>query len=290
MSIIAVTGSKGFIGKRLVHELEKIGHSVVKIDLPEHDLSIFDPLIKDRDLDLRGVDVVYHLATMNLKNCSKSHISCIEHNIIGTANLLEWARIRGVKRIIYSSASSVYGQPYTQKVSELNQTDPLTLYGVTKLASEKLIKVFSMQNKMSYCIFRFTNVYGPGQVNGVIPAIIKSLLEDSTITITGTGHQSRDFVFIDDVIHYLLAALEKPSYGVTLNLGSGQETSINTLVEYLSCTMCKSPRIVYQPMEIDRNAFRASLIAIKEVYGDHDAKPILEGLVETVSSFRFPLP
>lgn len=285
---IIVTGSKGFIGKRLVSALELVGHEVIGIDLPEFDLPSLSPL-NDHVLKVfKGVDVIYHLATMNLERCKESSFSCIYNNVIGMSSLMEIAKAYGIKRVIFSSASSVYGQPLEVLVTEEHLTDPLTIYGVTKLSSEKLIKVFGMQNKISYGIFRFTNVYGPGQVNGIIPSVIGKLLKDEIIEVTGTGNQTRDFVYVDDVIYYLIEALEKPLYNFTCNLGSGKETSINAVVGYIGSILQKEPKIMYRdPMYFDRGAFQADTTRLKEIFGyRRDFKTISDGLTETVADFR----
>jgi len=283
---IIVTGSKGFIGKRLVAALQLAGHEVIGVDLPEYDLPSMSPLSDLALSKFKGVDAIYHLAVLNLEHCKESTCRCLYNNIIGTASLLEVAKYYDVKRFIYPSASSIYGEPQEAIVDEDHRTEPLTVYGVTKLTSERLVKVYAKQNDFRYGIFRFTNVYGPGQVNGIIPTTIGKLLKDQIINVTGTGNQTRDFVYVDDVVYYLVKALDEPLYNFTCNLGSGKETSINTVIGHIGAIMQKEPKVVYNdPMYIDRNAFRADITKLRDVFGFRDFKTISDGLFDTVADF-----
>ena len=161
---IAVIGSSGFIGQHLCKKLKSMGHEVVECDIPTVNITIPSTLEI-----LKGVDAVYHLATLPLTNCKKWPRVCIKTNIEGTLNVMETVERYGIKRLIFSSASSVYGTPDKVPVEESDPKDPLTLYGASKLAAENIIKVkaneINLNNSLGFTagIFRFTNVYGPGQ-------------------------------------------------------------------------------------------------------------------------------
>jgi nucleoside-diphosphate-sugar epimerase len=131
---IAVIGARGFIGNNLVNALKKEDYDV--IDLPDVDICILETL------NLKDVDLVYHLAAYPLTNCKKNYHDCIKTNILGTINLMEAVKKYKIKRVIYSSASSVYGNPMSLPVHEDAQKTPLTLYGVCKLASEQIIHYY----------------------------------------------------------------------------------------------------------------------------------------------------
>lgn len=287
---VVVTGAKGFIGRRLVDALRCAGHEVVELDLPEIDISEFspdDPIFNDI---LKGTDTIFHLAVMNLEHCKRDYRGCIKANVLGTASIMEIARRIGVRRIIYSSASSIYGDPITNPVSELHKQMPITLYGATKLAAEKVIHTYCAQSKnfdLTYGVFRFTNVYGIGQVNGVIPAVINNLLKGEKIQVTGTGEQTRDFVYVDDVVNILMKAMTHPKYSFVCNLGSGHMFSVNEIVTSLAGFTCKEAHIEYIPMQIDRLTFRADLKRFRELFGDrYKFTPIEDGLYKTVEWWR----
>ncbi|MDD5614958.1 MAG: NAD-dependent epimerase/dehydratase family protein [Candidatus Methanoperedens sp.] len=289
---IAVVGSKGFIGARLVNALRGAGHEVIELDLPHIDISTFSPddLVFGEVLSkihtfsevLEGVDVLFHLAVMNLEHCKKDYRGCIATNILGTASIMEVVRKARIKRVIYTSASSVYGDPVKLPAAESDPTMPLTLYGATKLASEKVIHAYSNNFDLTYGIFRFTNVYGPGQVNGLIPTVIQNLIKGEEISITGTGEQTRDFVYVDDVVTILRRAVDHPMYSFVSNLGSGNNISVNCVVNMCARVLDIEPLIKYAPMQEDRNEFQADLTEFKRLFGEYEFRRFVDGLVDTV--------
>jgi len=296
---IAVIGSSGFIGRHLCKKLRDQGHEVVVCDLPGVDITIPASLYP-----LEGVDVVYHLATMSLTSCKKYPALCIMTNIEGTLNVME-AMIEGtlnvmeamkkfgIKRLIYSSASSVYGTPDKVPVEESDPKDPLTLYGASKLAAENIIKVkineMNLNNSFDFTagIFRFTNVYGPGQLNGVIPAFITKSLAHDEISITGDGSQSRDFVYIDDVVNVMALALAEPMYGFTMNLGSGRQTSISELLRLITDITGCHPKVVHTIADGDRKEFIADTTMLSKHFdvGEYFTN-IHNGLVKTIEWWK----
>lgn len=284
---VAVVGSKGFIGRRLVDALRLTGHNVVELDLPGVDISEIDPYDQMLSEYLKGTDTIFHLAVMNLEHCKKDYRECIKTNVIGTASVMEIARIIKVRRVVYSSASSIYGDPVTTPVSESHQQMPLTLYGASKLAAEKVIHTYSRNFDLTYGILRFTNVYGIGQVNGLIPTVINNLLKGNKIQVTGTGEQTRDFVYVDDVVDVLIRAMDHPRYSFICNLGSGKMYSVNEVVRSLAGFTGKKADIEYTTMQIDRGAFKADLGRFKEIFGDKlRFIPIDNGLYKTVEWWR----
>lgn len=281
---VAVIGSSGFIGLHLCTKLKSMGHEVVECDLPTVNITIPSTL----DI-LKGVDAVYHLATLPLTNCKKWPRACIKTNIEGTLNVMETVEKYGIKRLIYSSASSVYGTPDTVPVKESDSKDPLTIYGASKLAAENVInaKVNEINQKdgleFTAGIFRFTNVYGPGQLGGVIPTFITKSLGLEEISITGDGSQSRDFVYIDDVVNVLILALDEPMYGFTMNLGSGEQTSINEVLKLIKGITKCDPKVIYTISDGDRKEFIADTTLLSKHYdvGEYFTN-ISNGLVKTI--------
>ncbi len=284
---VVVTGAKGFIGRRLVDALHKEGNEVIELDLPGIDISELYPDDPVYSETLKDTDTIFHLAVMNLEHCKQDYRGCIKANVLGTASMMELARRIGVKRVIYSSASSIYGDPITTPVFESHQQLPLTLYGTTKLAAEKVIHSYSKNFDLTYGIFRLTNVYGIGQTNGLIPTVINNLLRDEMIQVTGTGKQTRDFIYVDDVVNALIHAMDHPKYSFICNLGSGHEFSVNEIIESLAGFTGKEAHINYVPLQIDREAFKADLKRYRELFGDrHKLTPIEDGLYKTVEWWR----
>jgi len=285
---VAVIGSSGFIGAHLCKKLRNQGHEVVECDLPEVDITIPVSLYP-----LEGVDVIYHLATMPLSSCKKYPALCILTNIEGTLNVMEAMEKFGIKRLIYSSASSVYGTPDKVPVEESDPKEPLTLYGTSKLAAENIIKVkineMNLNNSLEYTagIFRFTNVYGPGQLNGVIPAFITRSLAHDEVSIIGDGSQSRDFVYIDDVVNVMTQALDEPMYGFTMNLGSGAQTSISELLKLTTDITGFQPRINHVIADGDRKEFIADTTLLSKHFdvGEYFTT-IHSGLAKTIEWWR----
>jgi UDP-glucose 4-epimerase len=152
----------------------KIPHIVHGFDLPENDITA--PIEGD-------YDVIYHLAAYGLLAARDNPEHAVAVNVRGTVNVLEAARRSGAT-VIYSSASSVYGIPQYNTAREPDPLAPTSVYGVTKLAAEHMVRTYGTLYNIPYTIFRFTNVYGPGQHVGAIPSFIDSIQNDKTIKIT----------------------------------------------------------------------------------------------------------
>lgn len=260
----AVVGSKGFIGARLVRALRDAGHEVVELDLPRIDIS--EPCADAEYCEmLRGTEVLYHLAVMNLEHCRRDPCGAIDVNVRGTLNVMELAKAAGVRRVVYSSASSVYGNSVKQPVPEDAPTDPLTLYGATKLAAEKIVQLYGNDGLVTV-IFRFSNVYGPRQVNGIIPTVIDKIRDGAEIEVTGNGTQTRDFVYVDDVVGVLVRAIRVPLYNIVCNIGSGKPESVNSVIETISRLLMRKPVVRYVPMQVDRNVYCADITKMRALY------------------------
>lgn len=239
---IIVDGGAGFIGSHLVERLVSEGHGVTVID----DLSngSIDNLGAMKDsirfiqqdisskLDKRfnwgDADVIYHLACWPRSRSYANPIRDVEVNLIGTLNVLKYARQYGA-RVIFSSNSGIYDSR-VQPIKEGNPENPTTPYDVNKLASEHMIKAYAQAYGVPYTIFRFATVYGPRQSvssewNPVVATFIKTLREGRIPYITGDGEQTRDFIYVSDIVDALILGSTGPSVGPLL-LGSGVETSV----------------------------------------------------------------
>jgi len=269
---VLVTGGAGFIGKRLVNELVRHRHNVASFDL-----QYGDDILKG----FSGTfDAIYHLAVLPRPLAQTDPRKAIDVNVKGTVNVLEHARKCGAK-VIFTSASSVYGIPARSPVEEDAPHFPVSVYGATKSAAESLILTYNRLYSMDYVIFRFTNVYGRGQksTREVIPAFINATKNGEPITIMGSGKQSRDFVYINDVVHFLVRALEEDKKNMILNIGSGKETSINKLIELIATVTGITPEIVSRPVELEeRWGFCADISRLRKAFSEVPETTLEEGL------------
>jgi UDP-glucose 4-epimerase len=254
MSRTIVTGGAGFIGSHIAEELARRGDRVVIIDnLATGRMSNLEPVLGKKNVEFvegsiinlsllrrlfSGVDYVFHQAAIpsvprSVKNPRASHNA----NITGTLNVLLAARDRGVKKVVYASSSSVYGEtPTLPKVEDMTP-NPQSPYAVTKLTGEYYCRVFSKIYGLNTVSLRYFNVYGPRQdpdspYAAVIPLFFRNAMEGKSPVIFGDGEQSRDFTFVKDVAQANIQAAESDATGV-FNLGNSQRVTINHLTELI---------------------------------------------------------
>jgi UDP-glucose 4-epimerase len=256
---ILVTGGAGFIGSHLVDRLIQEGNEVVVID----DLStgkgkqvnkkaqLYKMDIRSKRVERvfrkeRPVVMVHLAAQMNVRYSTEAPGFDADVNILGTLNLLEHAVKQGVRKVSFaSSGGAVYGEQEVFPAAESHRTDPLSPYGISKLAGEKYLAYYANAMGLRSAILRFANVYGPRQEPegeaGVIAIFAKRMLEGGQPIINGTGKQTRDFVYVDDVVEALMVTLGEDIQG-TFNVGTGRETTVNecyTIIKELTKSTCK---------------------------------------------------
>ena len=261
-----VTGGAGFIGSNLVDRLIEDGHDVTVIDNESsdaHDHFYWNPNAKNHKYDINdytmvrglyeGVDTVFHLAAeARIQPCIDDPIKAVEANMLGTASVLQCARVGGVKRVIYSSTSAAYGLKNTPPLVETMPNDCLNPYSVTKTGGEELCKMYSKLFGLETIIFRYFNVYGErqplrGQYAPVIGIFLRQRAAGEPMTIVGDGEQRRDFTHVSDVVNanLLASTFVAPNYSVretgeckvytgwdwgqTYNIGTGTNHSINEI-------------------------------------------------------------
>ena len=258
---VLVTGGTGFIGSHLVDELMSRDFDVVVLDdfssgkrdnLSQHLGKPSFCLVEGeraRALDVRnsadvkkaldGVDAVFHLAAIVSVNFSvKNPLLVNEVNVNGSLNVLRESLKAGVKRFVYASSCAVYGDPVHLPIDEDQLARPMSPYAVTKLTAEHYCRVFYEVYGLETACLRFFNVYGPRQVigpySGVIAKFIDRLKRGEAPIIYGDGEQTRDFVFVEDVVEACLRSIRcENCAGKVINVGSGVEIPINKLAHIL---------------------------------------------------------
>ena len=244
-----VTGAAGFLGSALANRLGREGHQVRGID----DLSAGDPerldpgvLFSRGDIVdrpklwslLQEVDCVYHLAARVV--VSESVLYPREYNatnVGGTVSVMEAMRDVGVKRVVFTSSGAVYGDQRKVPLPESLTPDPRSPYAVSKLAAEYYVRTIGTLWGIETVILRIFNAYGPGQPlppahPPVVPQFLRQAIRGGSMVLHGNGEQTRDFVYVDDVVEAMVAAATAPSIDrLTINVGSGVETSLKTLAQ-----------------------------------------------------------
>jgi UDP-glucose 4-epimerase len=245
---VLVTGGAGFIGSLLADRLIDNGHDVIVLDnfstgkaknlahsarSPNFRLVRADIRRIPRSLvrRLRRVDRVCHLAAAtSVRESVKDPILATEVNLVGTLNVLEAARALKAERVVFASSAAVYGRPRAFPISEDMNVSPISPYGASKAASELYLRSFEENYDIEAVSLRYFNVYGPrqtsGQYAGVISIFAKRALRQQPLQVFGGGSQTRDFVFVSDVVDATIAALEKTLRSRAFNIASGSETTV----------------------------------------------------------------
>ena len=244
--MILVTGGCGFVGSHLVDALLEDGKEKEVAILDSGDLKDYwRGRIKTIRGDIRnpgdvgraakGASAIFHLAAqVRVPESIRNPRADLETNALGTLNVLEAAR-QNDARVLYASTAAVYGNPEYIPVDEKHPKNPISPYGVSKLAGENYCRAYANSYGMKAFITRFSNVYGPRNPKAVVYTFISAILRNRPITIDGTGGQKRDFIYVKDVAAGLLAAAnaDRARPGEAYNLSTGRGTSINQLAEAL---------------------------------------------------------
>ena len=308
MSLVLVTGGAGFIGSHLVDELLSKGCSVRILDNFESGkpdnishvkerVELFKGNISDIDVvkeAVKDVDHVFHLAAFgSAPESVNKPFEVNKINVTGTLNILTSSRDSDVKRIIIASSASVYGGISESPKKETMIPVPLTPYAVSKLASEFYSEAFYHVYGLESVNLRYFNVFGPRQrpdseYAAVIPRFIKTLMRNEKPIIYGDGEQTRDFVFVKDVVNANILSMETKKLGhLRLNIASGKQTSINSLLVLLNKIMKKDITPIHknsQPGDPKTSMADISLANEKIEYSPKYSME--EGLNTTVDWFK----
>ena len=303
-SRICVTGGAGFIGSHVAEALVGRGHRVIILDdlssgrrsnVPAGaELVVLD--VRSREaaelLVDRGVEIlVHHAAQMDVRRSVEDPRFDADVNILGLLNLLEAARRGRVRQIVLASTGgAIYGEQDAFPAGEDHPVRPLSPYGVAKLASERYLYFYHCQYGLDATCLRYANVYGPRQnphgEAGVVAIFLHRLLAGQQSVINGDGLQTRDYVFVGDVVNANLAAIGRPGFGI-YNVGTGIETDVNTLFGHLHRAIGSGPAAAHgpgKPGEQLRSSISSALL--ERELGVAVSTPLADGLTRTAAWFR----
>jgi len=258
-----ITGAAGFLGSHLANQLAREGHMVRGLD----DLSTGDPQVLDPDVHftrgdvndrpklwtlLQEIDCVYHLAARI--SVPESILYPREYNLAnvgGTVSLMEALRDVGIKRVVLASSGAIYGDQDLQPLGEGQTPHPASPYAVSKLAAEYYVSTIGKLWGIETVSLRIFNAYGPGQhIPASHPPVVSYFLRQAvrggTLVVHGDGNQTRDYVYVDDVVSAMVAAATAPNVnGLVINVGSGEETSLRALTKLMLEVTGSQANIVY---------------------------------------------
>jgi len=301
---IVVTGGAGFIGSHLVDRLVLEGHEVVVVDNlstgKRRNLNRAARFYK-MDIQSRGLERVFrnerpsllvHLAAqMDVRRSVQDPVFDAEVNILGTLNLLEQAVKHGTRKVVFaSSGGAIYGEQDVFPANESHSTRPLSPYGISKLAGEHYLYYYQRVSGIHYVCLRYSNVYGPRQdpegEAGVVAIFTRKMLAGDQPVINGNGRQTRDFIYVEDVVEANLAAMGKDVQG-TFNVGIGVETPINDLFRILVDLTKSDCKEIHGPAKKGEQ-LRSVIDAgrIRQELGWEPRTRLRDGLAKTVEYFR----
>ena len=300
---ILITGGAGFIGSHLADALVNKGHEVTILDnLSTGTKKFISPQAEFIQMDIRDdkilsifhthhFDVIYHEAaqTMVPLSIEKPKFDA-EENIIGLLSVLEAARKTNVSKIIFSSSAAIYGDNLHLPLKETEKPEPTSFYGLTKYTTESYLALYHKLFGLNYTVLRYSNVYGPRQgangEGGVIYLFARALGNKEKITILGNGKQTRDFIYVHDIVSANIAALDKGNEEA-FNISTETELSIKDLaLQMIQLSNLDESYIQYGP-ERDGDIFASSLSnqKAKKLLQWQPTVPLQKGLKETLQFF-----
>ncbi len=301
---ILVTGGAGFIGSHVVDQLLNKGFEVHILDnlssgtagnVPQgaifHELDLRDPEIEALFQREQYPAIIHHAAQLDVRRSVSDPVFDADVNISGFLRLMEAGRKNGLKRVVFASTGgAIYGESEDLPQSETSLMQPESPYGITKLATEKYLHFYERVYGISSVALRYANVYGPRQgaygEAGVIAIFIKKLLANEAPMIFGDGSQTRDYIYVGDVVNANLLALDSEESGI-FNIGTGVETDVVTLLQKLQRLLQSDLEAVHaaaRPGEVTRSAL--SYDHINKALGWEPQVSLDEGLKSTVEWFN----
>ena len=302
---VVITGGAGFIGSNLAYEMAANNVVIIVDDLStgrmENVTGLIDKenvtLIKGSILDrhllegaLGGADYVFHLAAIpSVPRSLEDPLSTNEVNITGTLNVLIAARNKRIKKVVYASSSSVYGDTPTLPKREGMPPNSLSPYALTKLVGEYYCRIFHKVYGVPTICLRYFNVYGPRQnpnseYAAVIPSFISSVLQNGRPIIHGDGNETRDFTFVQDAVHANIVAAESRATGI-LNIGSGRSVTINELAKIIIRILSGNVRPIHEKPRAGDIRHSLADTTLARTIGYEPRYNLEDGLRETIKGF-----
>ncbi|MEB2286752.1 MAG: SDR family oxidoreductase [Anaerolineae bacterium] len=307
-----VTGGAGFIGSHLVQALVGEGRRVRVVDnfstgkrenlaQSQDAIDLFECSITDRPAlaeAMRGVDYVFHLAALaSVPRSVDDPLACHEHNVTGTLNVLLAARDAGVRRVVFAGSSSAYGDVESEFKTEDMLPNPLSPYAAAKLAGEHYCQTFTTVFGLETVTVRYFNVFGPRQdplstYAAVIPKFVTAMLRGEPPQVEGDGLQTRDFTYIENVVHGTLLACRTPGVaGDVFNIACGSRISLLEMIDLLNSLLGESivPNFV-APRPGDVRHSRAAIDKAQRLLAYEPVVSFEEGLARTLAWYRAQIP
>jgi UDP-glucose 4-epimerase len=272
---ILVIGGAGFIGGFVVRELlkEEVKQVIIYDNFARGKQANIEASLRDprcivfplggdvRETDIlneamKDVDYVFHLAAMWLLHCKDFPRTAFEVNIAGTFNVLEACVRNKVKKLIYSSSASVYGDAVEVPMTEEHPFNNKNFYGATKISGEAMCTAYNDRYGLSVIGLRYMNVYGPGQdqhavYSGVVPIMLNKIDDNESPAINGDGSQAYDFIYVEDVARCNIAALKSERTFGYYNVGTGVQTTIRELCDTILSLKRSKLKVTYKPYSAD---------------------------------------
>jgi len=310
-SRVLVIGGAGFIGSAVVRRLlsEEVKEVIIYDNFVRGKMVNIDDVLTDprvrifevggdiRDIDIlndamKGVDYVFHLAAMWLLHCKDYPRTAFEVNIAGTFNVLEACVNNKVKKLVYSSSASVYGDALTVPMTEDHPFNNKNFYGATKIAGEAMCTAYNDRYNLPIVGLRYMNVYGPGQdqhaaYTGVIPIMLNKIDVNEAPLINGDGTQAYDFIYVEDVAECNIQALKSDVHLGFYNVGTGIQTTIRELCDLILKLKNSSLKVQFKPYAADdarqfvKNRIAAVEKAVSEI-GFSYKYSLQEGLLKLI--------
>jgi UDP-glucose 4-epimerase len=303
-STICVTGGAGFIGSHVADALVAAGNRVLIVDdlssgrkenVPkDSELHVLDvrseeagQLLVDRKIEI----LVHHAAQMDVRCSVADPVFDANVNILGLLNLLEAARGGSLRQVIFASTGgAIYGEQNAYPADEEHPARPISPYGVAKLASERYLYFYHCEYGLDTTCLRYANVYGPRQnphgEAGVVAIFSRLILDGENAVINGDGLQTRDYVYVDDIVRANIASLDRPGFA-TYNVGTGVETDVNNLFNHIAEAADFDGAPTHGPAQAGEQ--RRSCISSERMLEEMSVAvdtPLSEGIPATVEWFR----
>ena len=306
-STVFVTGGAGFIGSHVVPMLLERGHKVRVFDnmfrgdrakvaewVATGDVELIDQDVRYGaavHAAMKGCDDVIHLAAVSINKSQADPYESVDINMVGSNNVFAAAADHGVRRVVYASSASVYGDPESLPMKEDGPVNPLTPYCIAKLAGEHLLDYYARRSALTWIGLRFFNVYGPGQkptayYTSVINHFVKRLRAGEPPIIDGKGEQSMDFVHVHDIACSVVMSLDADpaKANLAINIGTGIDTTVTELARMLIAAVGLGVEPQFNPRDVLVSRRAADITRAREVLGWEPTIDLATGMKELVET------